>query len=181
MTWFSPGSHGGVRLPPLREPITQATRVIRGSLYGSCMGKNSGSVAKRERRARKGRLNAQEKAANTRAKYGPSMKPAPVTVRRVGQEPVERDQSSFAVRRYAPLLESAAVRAGFDSYAAYLVSDHWKALRLRVLKRDGHRCVLCRGDKNLQVHHDRYDSLGAEPLRILKTFCDLCHRRVHDH
>lgn len=163
---------------------THAVRSVGGPLYGSCMGKNSKRVTERERRARRARernVNRQQKAANTRAKYGPSMKPAPVIVKRLGEEPAERDQGSFTRRRYSDMLEEAARDAGYDSYTAYMASAHWKALRLRVLTRDGRRCVLCRGREKLQVHHDRYDSLGAEPLSILKTFCERCHKRVHGH
>ncbi len=57
--------------------------------------------ANRERRARKKRLNLQEKAANTRAKYGPALKPAPVVVRALetGEVITVVDQSKCARRR----------------------------------------------------------------------------------
>lgn len=136
---------------------------------------------KTARRRRERKLNGQRKEANTRAKYGPSMKPAPVTVRRLDGAEVVTDQDAIAKpSRVSPVLERAAQEAGWPSYAAYLASPAWKALRRRVMERDRWRCVLCGSKKNLQVHHDRYDGLGREELRDLKTVCTACHEHIHE-
>ena len=130
------------------------------------------------------RIGRQLKAQATREKYGAAMKPAPVVVRRVGdvrpaEIPGEVDQAKFEKRTVSPALDQMACAIGYDSYEAYLRSPHWKVLRMRVLTRDRWRCVLCGGKRRLHVHHDRYDSLGCEPLETLKTMCSRCHARIH--
>jgi len=51
----------------------------------------------------------------------------------------------------------------------------WRALRLRVIQRDGYRCGDCGrlvlDTRKLQVHHLSYDRLGCEKLSD-------CHRRI---
>lgn len=133
-----------------------------------------------ERRKRTRKLKRQEKQAAIRAKYGPSMRVAPVTVKRmdgtvIGVAPA----TAFRSKRVAPLLENLALEAGFPSYEAYLQSPHWKSLRRRVLQRDQWRCRLCGRKKDLQVHHDRYTDLLSEDIRYLKTMCRKCHERIH--
>lgn len=129
---------------------------------------------------RKAKLDRQEKKAAIRAKYGPSMRAAPVTVKRMDGTVVgEAPASTFRSKKAAPMLENLAAEAGFVSYAAYLQSSHWKQLRRRVLQRDQWRCRLCGKKKELHVHHDRYLNLLSDDIRYLKTFCKRCHERVH--
>lgn len=66
-----------------------------------------------------------------------------------------------------------------DWYAAYLLSPKWKAIRDKVLVRDGHRCQGCLGARATQVHHLTYDHVGDELLFELIAVCDFCHERVH--
>lgn len=136
---------------------------------------------KNGRRNRVRKLKRQEKRAAIRAKYGPSMRPAPVTVRRMDGTVVGETTTSPAKgpRRASPMLENLAMDAGFASYRAYLNSAHWKGLRRRVLQRDGWRCRVCGSKRNLQVHHDRYTDLLSDDIRHLKAMCRRCHERIH--
>ncbi len=47
-----------------------------------------------------------------------------------------------------------------------------------VLIRDGHKCVKCKSEKNLDVHHKHYnhDKLS---LNDLITLCRKCHKKEH--
>lgn len=54
------------------------------------------------------------------------------------------------------------------------------ALRRRIIKRDYHRCRVCREAKYLHVHHVRYLSQGGEDsVDNLVTLCQSCHSLVH--
>lgn len=134
---------------------------------------------KRERRKRTAKLKRQEREALLRAMYGPSKKPAPVTVKRMDGTVVEKSQSQVRGWRASPMLENLAVDAGFASYTGYLHSAHWKGLRRRVLTRDGWRCRLCGSKKELQVHHDQYIDLMSDEIWHLKAMCRRCHQRIH--
>lgn len=137
--------------------------------------------AARTYREQKRLLNAQRKAAATRAKYGPNRRPAPVVVRSLetGDVLAVKDQSRYRPREYSEFLNELARKAGYESYAAYVRSPYWLALRERVLDRDRRRCRRCGAKSNLSVHHDRYDFLGEERMKFLKTICARCHRRIH--
>ena len=62
------------------------------------------STTKGQRRRLKGKLNTQQKAANTKAKYGKQGKPAPVTVRSLdtGEVVAVKDQASFGGQPFKP-------------------------------------------------------------------------------
>lgn len=63
------------------------------------------------------------------------------------------------------------------SYQEYLQTEHWKVLRLKVI-RVYRTCVLCNADKDLRVHHRHYDSLGEEDIyRDVALLCNRCHNR----
>lgn len=136
---------------------------------------------KSARRRRAAKLKRQEKQAGRRETYGPSMRPAPVTVKRMDGTVVgQTDQSQIrGGRKASTMLENLAMDAGFASCRAYLNSSHWKGLRRRVLNRDAWRCRLCGSKKELQVHHDRYGDLLSDDIRYLKAMCRRCHERIH--
>ena len=67
------------------------------------------------------------------------------------------------------------------NYKAYLHSKDWKKKRAKVLYRDGNKCVLCKTENRLEVHHITYKNLGDEPLIDLVTLCRSCHQNVHDN
>lgn len=75
------------------------------------------------------------------------------------------------------------------SYGALLFHPNWKMKRKEILQRDMHRCVHCRSDKDLQVHHRQYHFIASEqkfrlpwdyPGHLLITLCESCHNKGHN-
>ena len=67
---------------------------------------------------------------------------------------------------------------GFKSYRAYLRSDLWMSIKVRVVERDSGKCSRCGGTpKKPQVHHRAYDpaTLRGDLLDALNTVCARCH------
>jgi hypothetical protein len=65
-------------------------------------------------------------------------------------------------------------------YDFYLKTDHWLALRARLVKAAGHRCRLCNaGNVTLNVHHRTYERRGCEIDDDLTVLCATCHERFH--
>lgn len=55
------------------------------------------------------------------------------------------------------------------------------ALRTKVLSRDGHACVHCKGRRGLHAHHVQWRSRGGlTQLNNLVTLCVRCHGLVHE-
>ena len=65
-----------------------------------------------------------------------------------------------------------------EKYAAYLLTDRWRAKREKVLLRDGYRCTACWDAEATEVHHLTYAHIGDEPLFDLTSVCAACHRRI---
>lgn len=66
------------------------------------------------------------------------------------------------------------------TYTAYIKSTKWRAIRAKVLFRDGGRCVCCRaGGRGLEVHHKTYARFGNESMNDLVTLCHTCHEKQH--
>jgi len=74
------------------------------------------------------------------------------------------------------------------SYGALLFDKRWKEKRDLILSRDLNRCVICRSEEELEVHHRQY--LFVKSLKkfnppweyannILITLCKSCHQRGH--
>jgi 5-methylcytosine-specific restriction endonuclease McrA len=66
----------------------------------------------------------------------------------------------------------------------YLQSPHWQTTRWLkrtqvLLEKGSVQCEDCGNKKNLQVHHETYERLGAERLADLKLLCDGCHKKRH--
>lgn len=70
--------------------------------------------------------------------------------------------------------------AGFESYSAYLKSDHWRETRAGALARAAGKCQLCGSDDSLNVHHNTYERLGAELPADLIVLCREHHAKFHD-
>ena len=80
-------------------------------------------------------------------------------------------------------------KIGFNTYAEYLHSEHWKEFRKRVFKRkDIQRllrkygefvCEFCFNGGLLNVHHRTYKRLGSEYLMDVVLICESCHERAH--
>lgn len=67
---------------------------------------------------------------------------------------------------------------GFASYAEYLESPHWQALRWSFCCQ-GATCYGCDRARPLQLHHMTYDTIGRETAADLVPLCSFCHKRVH--
>ena len=63
----------------------------------------------------------------------------------------------------------------FITYREYLESPHWEFVRDAALWAASYRCQLCRGQRDLQVHHNNYDCLGDETPDDLVVLCKKCH------
>lgn len=67
-----------------------------------------------------------------------------------------------------------------QEYEDWINSPEFKVLADKVKARDGHRCVLCGSDKNLQCHHREYPEVfGTETLDMLTTLCGFHHENFH--
>lgn len=78
----------------------------------------------------------------------------------------EKKQSDQFHRKYA--------------YDQYIKSDKWKAIRLKVLKRDNYLCKACLEASAQDVHHLTYNNLGDELMYELISVCRDCHfNRIH--
>ncbi len=67
----------------------------------------------------------------------------------------------------------------FQQYQAYLQSEHWSNLRLKVLERDKWLCQSCMQKKATEVHHFSYENLWNERLDELISYCRSCHEQTH--
>ena len=75
------------------------------------------------------------------------------------------------------------------SYGALLFHPKWKARRKEILDRDQHRCINCKSDKQLQIHHRQYHFILSQnrfrfpwdyPDYLLITLCESCHNKGHN-
>ena len=67
-----------------------------------------------------------------------------------------------------------------EKYQQYLLTEHWKQLRSKVIERDGNACCRCKSTTQLQVHHKIYRATPFDTiLEDLETLCELCHAGVH--
>lgn len=66
-------------------------------------------------------------------------------------------------------------------YRAFIATEFWRLVRLKVLNRDRERCVVCRSTEELQVHHKTYKNHGYEDSNLddLITLCLDCHSLFH--
>lgn len=67
-----------------------------------------------------------------------------------------------------------------EAYAAYLQSEHWKALRELKLEEGGQMCHACGKSDSLQVHHINYRNWIDCELEDLLVLCAICHKQLHD-
>ena len=61
----------------------------------------------------------------------------------------------------------------------YLKSEHWKTLRTEALLKKKARCMVCKSEEHLDVHHMRYRSLWDVKVKDLLVLCRDCHEKVH--
>jgi 5-methylcytosine-specific restriction endonuclease McrA len=60
-------------------------------------------------------------------------------------------------------------------YQDYLKTQEWLRRRAAKLEIAEHRCQLCNGIQDLQVHHRTYERLGGEKMSDLLVLCSECH------
>jgi len=65
-------------------------------------------------------------------------------------------------------------------YKDYIKSPQWKRKRAIAIRLSGGKCKFCNSNKNLQVHHNNYVTLGRENIeRDLIVLCENCHTTEH--
>lgn len=69
---------------------------------------------------------------------------------------------------------------GFKTYEEYLQSPLWASIRVRVLKKKGVRCVLCKKWAR-HIHHRNYTRsvMNGQSIRHLVPLCETCHELEH--
>jgi 5-methylcytosine-specific restriction endonuclease McrA len=71
---------------------------------------------------------------------------------------------------------------GFARFSKHVTrTQRWRALRVQVLRRDGHKCRECGSRGRLEVHHVRPVREAPElafDLANLAALCGPCHARV---
>jgi len=68
----------------------------------------------------------------------------------------------------------------FKEHNEYLQTDQWKAIRLKVLKRDNFLCQACLDAPATEVHHLTYNHWRFELMFELLSVCSNCHHnRIH--
>lgn len=68
------------------------------------------------------------------------------------------------------------------NYYELLKTPEWKEKRLKILKRDNFKCLVCKSTKEFNVHHRIY--IGNRPPwkyhnSCLATLCRKCHESIH--
>lgn len=68
-----------------------------------------------------------------------------------------------------------------EKYKAFLKTDYWKAVRVKVFLRDNKTCQKCGSKKKLEAHHLTYKHHGNEMKHLddLITLCRDCHEKEH--
>ena len=64
-------------------------------------------------------------------------------------------------------------------FREYMLSDFWKDMRYKRLKKDNFQCVLCKAKENLICHHLTYQRVFKENINDLIILCKRCHNRIH--
>lgn len=93
---------------------------------------------------------------------------------------VDRRDQDEQVRAETDALHARQKELERMSYADYLLTVEWRAVRSRKLSMADNRCELCHDARSLNVHHRVYGRRGRELLRDLVVLCRSCHERHHD-
>ena len=64
-------------------------------------------------------------------------------------------------------------------YGAYLRSPEWAAFRERYFQKHSRKCFVCGTDKEIQLHHKSYRSVGHERPSDVVQLCRPHHIEVH--
>jgi len=67
------------------------------------------------------------------------------------------------------------------TYSEYLITKHWKNLRLKIYERSNGLCEKCGDwlDGKFEVHHKTYVRIGNEREGDLQCLCHACHTAIH--
>lgn len=65
------------------------------------------------------------------------------------------------------------------TYRQYLLTQHWKDIRLKKLASVDYKCEECKNGQELQVHHRTYINICREKLKDLQVLCSTCHKKQH--
>lgn len=65
-------------------------------------------------------------------------------------------------------------------YALYMKSKLWRNRRARYFKTHPKRCVVCRDNSGIELHHLVYSQQGNEPDAHLAAACKSHHQDFHD-
>lgn len=69
---------------------------------------------------------------------------------------------------------------GYGSYKDYLLSDHWKQVKLYVKDK---WCHCCGSTRNLSMHHKKYTKTMMEipkvAAQVIVAVCQPCHDKIH--
>ncbi len=69
----------------------------------------------------------------------------------------------------------------YDTYLAYLNSDHWRSTKLKAFAKVGFRCQCCGTKKRIEGHHLIYRTpLSAGLVDDVLPMCESCHKILHN-
>ena len=94
----------------------------------------------------------------------------------------------YSKRTPEPDKKPAPVPKTHGSYGPLLFHPKWKLKRNEILARDKHRCIHCKRDTDLQIHHRQYHFIASQqrfslpwdyPNHLLITLCESCHSWGH--
>lgn len=69
-----------------------------------------------------------------------------------------------------------------NQYSETLKNGNWQKRRVEILQRDNFKCVLCKSEDRLEIHHINYiDGIKAweYPNDMLITLCRGCHEKEY--
>lgn len=66
-----------------------------------------------------------------------------------------------------------------ELYQKYLHSADWKERRDAFREAYGNKCMFCRKESDLHIHHLNYNNIGDETINDVVCLCKGCHLKVH--
>lgn len=134
----------------------------------------SGSYARKSQLlAKVGKVRSPKKGRRRKGERGPFWKRKKHAANRAAKNERKNWQEAYANRN------RILADIGFVCYSNYLVSDLWKSIREKVLRRDRFQCFGC-GHHAFQVHHRSYDVEVLKGINInpLVAICRDCHETI---
>lgn len=98
------------------------------------------------------------------------------------KDPKRHDETKRSQKRFGIYQERNRILSGmgFVTYGEYLLSELWRRIRAKILRRDGYLCRFCSKARATVVHHGSYDgpTLRGEKLSKLLSSCKPCHESL---